>query len=63
MKLDRRTVLKTTAAAFGAGTAGWMPGAVLAAPLTRAIAAAFFVESGVGLPKYQKLAFAQKHRV
>jgi diketogulonate reductase-like aldo/keto reductase len=37
MKLDRRTVLKTTAAAFGAGAAGWMPGAALAAPLTRTI--------------------------
>lgn len=37
MKLDRRTVLKTTAAAIGAGTAGWMPGAALGAPLTRAI--------------------------
>jgi len=37
MKLDRRTVLKTTAAAFGAGAVGWMPSVALAMPFTRAI--------------------------
>lgn len=37
MKLDRRTVLKTTAAVFGAGATCWMPGEALAAPLARAI--------------------------
>lgn len=37
MKLDRRTVLKAAAAAFGVGATAWMPGMARAAPLTRTI--------------------------